>query len=305
MFHFIKSFLTKYKKLLRVVFYIFLALLLVCVLLYNFANYGKLEWQVSEFKNDFYEKDLSLKVMSFNIAHGRGLAFNQVLVHSDVMKANLDGIAAFIKKHQPDIVGFQEVDADADWSGNFNHAAYIAEKAGYPYVKTGINNVNNGFFTINYGNAIISKHRITKFDNYRFGKAKLGEKGFLVARIDFKGLQINVAVTHLDYKFKSNRARQLKEMENILKPIEGPMIVMGDFNCSLGGKDDTLNQFQESLKLNAWAEEAGTYPAENPRKCIDYIFTRAGLRIKKYGPKKTILSDHLPLMSEIQISKSK
>ena len=179
-------------------------------------------------------------VMTYNIAHGRGRMLHQVLVSRNTMERNLGALAEYVKAVSPDVVGLQEVDKDCDWSANVDQAAFIAEKLGWPHFRFGLNNVNQGRYKLNYGNAVVSPHEIVSFENYPFGRASLGEKGFLVAGIEVKGRLVSFAVAHLDFRTVSTRRRQVQKMIEVLGKVEKPLVVMGDFNCDLEGTEDSL-----------------------------------------------------------------
>ncbi len=54
-----------------------------------------------------------LSVMTWNIAHGRGLKFHQMNIKDrEELYRNLDGISDTISRENPDIVGFTELDFD-------------------------------------------------------------------------------------------------------------------------------------------------------------------------------------------------
>jgi endonuclease/exonuclease/phosphatase family metal-dependent hydrolase len=245
-------------------------------------------------------------VMTYNIAHGRGTSLHQVLVRNKTIRRNLRILAQYVKNVSPDVAGFQEVDVDCDWSGNFNHAEFLAEEAGYRHCRFGVNNVKEGGYKLNYGNSIVSKHPVVRFENYPFGDAKVGEKGFLVAEIEIEGRVITFAVAHLDYKSAANRRLQIEKMVKVLKGTEGPLVVMGDFNCELDGREDSLRLLVDELSLacRAFPEGQGaTFPAKSPRSRIDFILVSDHLEILACVSPQKELTDHLPVIAVIKYSK--
>jgi len=68
----------------------------------------------------------SLKVLTLNIAHGRGAALNQIFLNRKAFDANLEAISDTIRQTSADIVALQEVDNSSLWSGRFDHAEHIA-----------------------------------------------------------------------------------------------------------------------------------------------------------------------------------
>ena len=75
----------------------------------------------------------SLKVMTLNVAHGRGDGPNQVLQKGKTIRANLDEIAAVLRRVGPDMAAIQEADGPSVWSGKVDQVSYLAEKAGFAY----------------------------------------------------------------------------------------------------------------------------------------------------------------------------
>ena len=73
------------------------------------------------------ERDGKLRIMTLNIAHGRGDSFHQLLQRSATTVANLDVIASLLKDSGADVVALQEADGPSFWSGNFSHIDYLAD----------------------------------------------------------------------------------------------------------------------------------------------------------------------------------
>lgn len=103
-----------------------------------------------------------LRVLTFNIAHGRGLTPIQGLTMGRKLRANLRKIAKLITELSPDVVALQEIDQHSRWAGNFDHLEYLQIHTGYPYSIFGINNRRAGLLNLNYGNAFLSKHPIVE-----------------------------------------------------------------------------------------------------------------------------------------------
>jgi len=122
-----------------------------------------------------------LRLVTFNIAHGRGLTPIQGLTSSRKLRLNLRRIADLLAKLGADVVALQEIDERSVWSGNFDHLDYLRAHAGFPYAAFGINNRRLGVMNLCYGNAILSRYPIVKTETVVFGERKVGEKGFLFA----------------------------------------------------------------------------------------------------------------------------
>ncbi len=73
----------------------------------------------------------SLTLVNLNIAHGRGLSLNQLLVSHEKIQKNLTESANFLRQTGGDIVALQEADAPSYWSGNFHHVEFVAAHGEY------------------------------------------------------------------------------------------------------------------------------------------------------------------------------
>ncbi len=119
-----------------------------------------------------------LRLVTFNIAHGRGLTPIQGLTSLRKLRLNLRRIADLLGKLGADIVALQEIDECSVWSGSFDHLDYLRAHAQIPHAAFGINNRRAGLVNLCYGNAILSRFPIAETETIVFGKQKLGEKGF-------------------------------------------------------------------------------------------------------------------------------
>jgi endonuclease/exonuclease/phosphatase family metal-dependent hydrolase len=124
-----------------------------------------------------------LRILTFNIAHGRGLTPIQGFTLPRKLRANLRKIARLIERIAPDIVALQEIDEHSRWAGNFDQLEYLRLHTGYRYSVYGINNRREGLLNLCYGNAILSRHPIIESENIVFGEGRLGEKRFSLYRV--------------------------------------------------------------------------------------------------------------------------
>lgn len=66
------------------------------------------------------------RLLTFNIAHGRGPVLHQALRRKTQFRDNLLKIARLITRLEADVVALQEIDQDSRWSGSFDHLAYLS-----------------------------------------------------------------------------------------------------------------------------------------------------------------------------------
>jgi len=254
-----------------------------------------------------------LRIITLNIAHGRGITPIQGITSSRKIRVNLRKIASLLTNVDPDIVAFQEIDEKARWSGNFDHLDYLRVHAGFPHAAFGINNRRHGILNLTYGNAFLSKHPISRTETVVFGRKKIGEKGFFFAEIEFQGKIIPVINLHLHASSRAQRMSQIENLNTWLKQktsLEGKRwsispIVCGDFNNSNQSDDATASLWSQ---LSVYGDylvrpiNEATFPSPFPRRRLDFIFIPAECRAVECKVIKTIISDHCPVMVEFSLS---
>ena len=163
-------------------------------------------------------------IMSFNIAHGRGLFIYQGFHSSNGIRKNLEKISHLIKRHSPDIVAFQEIDQSSHWNRHIDLLKHIQEESGYPHAEHGIHNTRFGRKPLCYGNAFLSKYPISECIVTPFGNRNLGEKGFMDARFVVGSRSIDVINLHLDFGSRRARIAQIEPILNELSDFRNRML---------------------------------------------------------------------------------
>ena len=253
-----------------------------------------------------------LRIVTYNIAHGRGLQPIQGLTSRRRIRSILLRIAKLIEKLNPDVVALQEIDQDSMWAGSFDQLEFLREFAGFPHAVFGVNNRRNGLLKLNYGNAILSRHPIVEWENIAFGQRRLGEKGFLFAELDVHGSRVPIVTMHLHYRSRSPRFRQVAQVMAYLnkKRLERhaswavPPIVCGDFNNPSHTADATASLFKYfSLHGNysLHPRRARTFPSPMPRRILDFVFLPPECVEVYCLVVRSMLSDHRPVMVEFKL----
>ncbi len=266
---------------------------------------------------------MNIKVMTYNICSGRDFSKDEYITEEGDSRFNLNASAEVIKGVNPDVCGINEINIlKSDFvkkANGFtveNQPQYIAEKTGltnYCFGRT--ISIARG----DYGNAIISKHKMTASNYVEIPDPTVLDeqpwyetRGISVAEIELAG-GITFLQTHagLNVSEKQNAVKTLLEL---LDRIEGPVILMGDFN--MRPADWIIGKLSERLQ-NITPDGVGyihTYPSwgendniprqlmEHQFKCkIDYIF--ASHHFKKLSCKvlDVRVSDHKPMVAELEI----
>jgi len=130
-------------------------------------------------------------------------------------RESLTKIAAAINFADPDIVGLQEV-------RGLHQAKFIAEQLNLNYVYS-VHARENW-----WGQVLLSRYKIidvrTKIINLG---GKYGDRIALMATIDIDGKKLRVI--NVDF-VPENYKEQIKETMQLLNPIEGPVVLLGDFS---------------------------------------------------------------------------
>lgn len=234
-----------------------------------------------------------IKVMTFNIQHGIDHLHR---MKTKEMKVDLDKVVNLIKKYSPDIVGLNEV-YDAPHPFLERQAKYIASKLGYNYQFGKAIDIKNGY----YGNALLSKYPIVNTEIIKIPDPIVkNENVFYESRciiksiIKVNGEAYNVLVSH----FGLAESERKNATDTLLKCIENldNVIFMGDLNMER--ENLNIQRIENKLK-NCLISENYTYPSDNPKIKIDYIFVSKDMEINDSQIINEVVSDHLPHITTI------
>jgi endonuclease/exonuclease/phosphatase family metal-dependent hydrolase len=241
--------------------------------------------------------------MTWNIHHAEGTD----------RTIDVDRIARVILSEKPDIVALQEVDRGVERSKKIDIITALADRTNMTYAFGKTIDYQGG----DYGNAFLTRFPILEERNLHYKMTREGEqRGLLQLVLDVRGEELVIANTHLDSRdVDSARVPSMKELKVTLSGYSPrPVIVCGDMN------DDPNSRAMTQLKrdyVDSW-EQAGrgegfTYPSDEPRKRIDYMFIRknpnpgsasAAVQLRPVSARvlQSSASDHLPLLVEFELS---
>lgn len=243
-----------------------------------------------------------LRVMSLNIAHGRGESFHQLLQSSSSTVSNLGEIATVLKDSGAHVVALQEADGPSFWSGNFNHIAFLANHGAFSHSLHGFHAEGLGlaYGTALIANASLNDSRAITFDP----ELSFVPKGFVISAIDWPGatdIEIDIVSVHLDFASHPVRLQQAKELVATVRERNRPAIIMGDLNAGWHG--DSVVQFLcRELGLSAYRPQAPgleTFPALGER--LDWILVPEGIAFHSYRVLTRPVSDHRAIVAELQL----
>lgn len=254
-----------------------------------------------------------LRIVTYNIAHGRGLAPIQGLTTRRRIRSNLLKIARLLASLEPDVVALQEIDENSRWAGSFDHLEFLREFGNFKHSVFGINNRRTGMLNLSYGNAILSHHPIMEWENIVFGQQQVGEKGFLFAEIDFHHRRVPLVNMHLHYRSRVHRFVQVDRFLAYLHQKQRvrhahwvvPPIVCGDLNNGHKGADATSALLSHLSDYGDYTLHpqggARTFPSPLPSRTLDFVFLPPGVTHAKSEVVRSFLSDHRPVVAEFQV----
>ncbi len=246
----------------------------------------------------------SLKIITLNLAHGRGTEFTQLLTPKADIKNNLNTIGKIIYQEKPDIIGFQEADGSSLWSGNFNHVEYISRVGGLSEYFQGFHINTPG---LRYGTAIASRETMTDQTAQTFRTIPfLPPKGFSAVSIKWPDKNkpvTDIIVIHLDFLSESIRNQQIENIASFMKSRKNNrFIVMGDFNSSWENRDSSVRQICSLMNLHAYEpfKNQPSFPLSGKR--IDWILISGHFKFISYKVSEQQMSDHLAVIAEIGLN---
>jgi endonuclease/exonuclease/phosphatase family metal-dependent hydrolase len=247
----------------------------------------------------------TLRVMTLNLAHGRGNNFHQILISNAQIKTNLDNIIKVSQREAPHVLAVQEVDNSAYWSGHINQVDYLATNSSLENTAQG-NHVDG--YILNYGTSILSRLQLQNSKSHTFTATSplTFSKGFVVSTVKWPGkpdIEVDIVSVHLDFMLNSTRQHQAKEMVTYLDARNRPLILMGDFNDDWRREESVITYLTDSLALKAYqpnSEEFVSYPDSNKR--LDWILISNELDFISFNVLPDVLSDHRAVIAELKLT---
>lgn len=272
--------------------------------------------------------DGTLRIATFNIAHGRGAepdASNWVKAERDRI-ARLKDIGEMLAELDADIVVLNEVDFDAVWSGQIDQADLIAEHGGYPHIARQRNyDVAVPLVKWRFGNAILSRYPISSAREVSFEPLSAwesivwGNHDSMIADITLPdGTAVVVWAVHLEVQDEAIRIKAAQRIVQEANAISEPLFVLGDFNSGpstfphteptdagetafdiLVASED-FNSFPATDVVPTPGDGMFTYPSAQPVRTIDWILIPRDWEFESAAVHQPDFSDHLPVVATVK-----
>ncbi len=160
-------------------------------------------------------------------------------------------------------------------------------------------------FQVAYGTAILARDAMEDRASLAFERGWRDTKGFVVATVRGPGGMgaVDVVSVHTDFLSAQVRAAQIAMVVEVLKARGRPLIVMGDLNSEWSGPNSGVAHLAAALNLHAFAPEvqAGTFPADSPKRRLDWILISKGLAFAHHEVLEDVVSDHRPVLADIRM----
>ncbi len=255
-----------------------------------------------------------LRILTLNIAHGRGLSTYQGFHKAKGIERNLNKIAHLLQRVSPDIAALQEVDEDSHWNQRIHLLEYLQKAVGFPHSQMGINTRREGRLPLSYGNGVLSQFPIEHADNQAFGSATLGEKGFLYTEHTLPNGHLPVVNLHLDFR---SRVRRIEQIERLISYLDErhrekgresyfSPIICGDFNCRDRKPSDAVRHLFRYLTQHCeyqfFPKKGRTFPSFLPIHGLDFVFVPPTYKVRRCVVLRAYVSDHCPVLLDLEIN---
>lgn len=245
---------------------------------------SKATWPLADASSIPSVKSDTLRVMAYNIRVGKGM---------DLVN-DLERTAGVIGEQRPDVVMLQEVDSVTSRTGRVDQAQELGRLTGMHAVFASAIRHAGG----KYGVALLSR-----------------EPPLSVKRVPLPGREEERALLFVEFEefiaasthFSLTEEDRVESARIIIREAAlcgKPLLVGGDFNAHPG--TEPLEVLLRELELLSDGVSP-TFPADNPDRCIDYIFGSAGVFrvVHSEVVEEPVTSDHRPVVVHVVIGNNK
>ncbi len=286
----------------------------------------------------------TLKIMTYNIGYMSGMTNNLAVEREEkLFSNNLDKSIAFLRRHEPDIIAFQEIDFASKRSYFYNQLDSLGKALDYLNSAKAVNwdksyvpfpywPISSHFGRMLSGQAILSKILIEKNELIVLDKplnAPFYYKQFYldrliqVSKVKVNNREVILMNVHLEAFDLETRQLQAEHLLSVFEEYaeEFPVLLLGDFNATpsfeTSGKETEsimsifinhplLGMATSEGEYSQSAEDFFTFSSEHPTQKIDYIFyTKNSIEKIASGVAREAgeISDHLPVWLRFRLRK--
>ncbi|MCJ7437799.1 MAG: endonuclease/exonuclease/phosphatase family protein [Acidimicrobiia bacterium] len=234
-----------------------------------------------------------LRVATFNIRHGA----------DDADRVRLRALAWTCAGFDADLLGLQEVVRGRRASLYLDQGAVVARRSRARQVSGPA--VQRRWLR-RYGNSLVVRGRVTERAVIDLPRSPEREpRTAIVARVAVRGLEVSVAVTHLQHWPKRHRHLahdapvQLRAVLDALVALPAPRVLLGDLNLAPPEVAPILAEAGFVL-----AEHGPTYPADVPRLRLDHVAVDGFVVRRAWVAERAPVSDHRAVVAELAVTPS-
>jgi len=320
----LRVFLTKHRAKLLFGFAILLIVILGPYLTSRVSSSGR---RVQVFESTSHQHETSgeakatIRVLSYNIAHGRGPIDDNWAESGEAKYARIEEIGKLIASENADVVILNEVDFNSTWSGHQNQAEAIAVAANYPYRAEQRNlDFRLIYGSWKFGNAVLSRYPIVAAERVEYPAMNSQEamlagckQGMVCTLQISETQQLRVVPVHLEHRSESARVASAGKIISTAEVSEIPLLALGDFNSAptefphsqkTDGGENAMDLLLDSEKFDTKLDSpesatAMTYSTSQPSRTIDWVLIPAGWQFQEYRTIDSQLSDHRPVVADV------
>ncbi len=237
----------------------------------------------------FFATD-TLRVVSYNIKHGRG---NDNVV-------DLPRTAAVLRALTPDIVGLQEVDDLATRSGGVPETERFGQLLGLHHAFGRFMDFQGGA----YGMAVLTRYPIMATESVRLPDGNEPRVALAVEVQLPTGRRLTIVNVHFDWvRDDTFRFAQAEALTKYLDALRTPYVLLGDFNDVPESRTLALfkSRTREAVKP---AADRFTFSSTEPEREIDFIFMAPAAAWSARDVRvitEPVASDHRPVVAVLEL----
>lgn len=236
--------------------------------------------------------EIQLDVLSYNIRRGHG---------TDNV-TDLKRSADLLTELGPDVVGLQEIDLNANRSGNQNQMRELGRQLNMHYAFGKFMDYDGG----QYGMGVLSRFPIHDVEQLQLPRGNEPRVALAVTvRLPNDRLLLVVNV-HFDWvRDDEYRFAQAQAVKAFLGKQSIPYVLVGDFNDRPGSR--TIDLFVDLQEADKASGNELTCPADNPRVEIDFVFASPNSDTFSWGVgsgdviDEPVVSDHRPVLAKMEL----